>query len=169
VSDDKKAVVVNPEVIEKYQKLSVKLADPAMLKQLRSFFEKTCSPKELIDWVHARVEFTQAKIVRHNDPLEITDYGKGRCGEFSILYTALCTAHGYRARIVLDMSDHVWTEIWDSTQKRWIHVDPSDKRIDDPKMYERDWKKTLKEIYAFENGTKENVTKNYKLTNNQTT
>jgi hypothetical protein len=41
-------------------------------------------------------------------------------------------------------------------------VDPSEKRINDPLMYERDWKKNLKEIYAFENGKVENVTKHYK-------
>jgi hypothetical protein len=42
-------------------------------------------------------------------------------------------------------------------------VDPSEKRIDDPLMYERDWKKNLKEIYAFENGNMENVTRQYKM------
>ncbi len=61
------------------------------------------------------------------------------------------------------MSDHVWTEVWDERHERWIHVDPSEKRIDDPEMYERDWKKDLKEIYAFENGITENVTKRYKI------
>jgi peptide-N4-(N-acetyl-beta-glucosaminyl)asparagine amidase len=95
--------------------------------------------------------------------LEIIAYGKGRCGEFSILFTALCLAHNYQARIILDMSDHVWTELWDDEQKRWIHIDPSEKRIDDPKMYERDWKKNLKEVYALENGKIENVTENYKI------
>jgi len=30
-------------------------------------------------------------------------------------------------------------------------------------MYERDWKKNLKEVYAFENGHVENVTANYKM------
>jgi hypothetical protein len=61
------------------------------------------------------------------------------------------------------MSDHVWIEVWDKPQKRWVHVDPSEKRIDDPFMYERDWKKSVKKVYAFENGVMENVTKNYKL------
>lgn len=72
-------------------------------------------------------------------------------------------AHGYRARLILDMSDHVWTEVWDKKERRWLHVDPSEKRIDDPFMYERDWKKDLREIYAFENGEIENVTEKYKL------
>jgi peptide-N4-(N-acetyl-beta-glucosaminyl)asparagine amidase len=60
------------------------------------------------------------------------------------------------------MTDHVWTEVWDDEKKRWVHVDPSEKRIDDPFMYERDWKKKLRKIYAFENGKMENVTKQYK-------
>jgi peptide-N4-(N-acetyl-beta-glucosaminyl)asparagine amidase len=60
------------------------------------------------------------------------------------------------------MTDHVWTEVWDNKTKRWVHVDPSQKIIDDPMMYERDWKKKLKEIYAFENGNVEDVTKRYK-------
>jgi peptide-N4-(N-acetyl-beta-glucosaminyl)asparagine amidase len=61
------------------------------------------------------------------------------------------------------MSDHVWTEVWNQKEGKWMHVDPSEKRIDDPKMYERDWKKNLKEIYAFENGSIENVTQRYKI------
>jgi len=65
--------------------------------------------------------------------------------------------------LILDMSDHVWTEVWDDKQKRWVHIDPSEKRIDDPFMYERDWKKNMQAIYAFENGGLEDVTKNYKL------
>jgi transglutaminase-like putative cysteine protease len=61
------------------------------------------------------------------------------------------------------MSDHAWTEVWESGQMRWVHVDPSEKRIDDPEMYERDWKKTLREVYAFENGVKVDVTESYKI------
>lgn len=68
----------------------------------------------------------------------------------------------HRARLILDMSDHAWTEVWNVELSMWIHVDPSEKRINDPKMYERDWKKNLKAIYAFENGKLEDVTKTYK-------
>lgn len=118
---------------------------------------------ELLDWIHERVKFDKGNIARHNDPKGILAYGRGRCGEFSVLFTALCLAHDYRARLILDVSDHVWTEVWDGGQKRWVHVDPSEKRIDDPFMYERDWKKTLREIYAFEDGKVENVTRNYKM------
>jgi peptide-N4-(N-acetyl-beta-glucosaminyl)asparagine amidase len=98
--------------------------------------------------------------------LEILAYGKGRCGEFSILFTALCLVHGYRARLILDLSDHVWTEVWEDSERRWVHVDPSEKRVDDPLMYERDWKKNLSNVFAFENGKMEDVTMRYKMQTN---
>ncbi len=154
----------NQKSVEKYRKVSEKLANPSLLSELRSPFDRRYTLVELLVWLHDRVEWSKDDIVRHNDPIEIIAYGKGRCGEFGILFTALCLAHNYRARLILDMSDHVWTEVWDSDQKRWIHVDPSEERIDDPLMYERDWKKNLKEIYAFEDGDVENVTKRYKMT-----
>jgi hypothetical protein len=157
---------VNSESIEKYRKLSKKLKESSLLFELRKLFERRYTLTELLEWLHETVEWSKGEIIRHNDPIEILAYGKGRCGEFSILFTALCLAHNYRARLILDMSDHVWTEIWNEKQSRWVHVDPSEKRIDDPQMYERDWKKRLKEIYAFENGNLENVTKRYKISKN---
>lgn len=151
--------------IEKYKRVSEKLADSALLAQLRALFDRNYTLVELLDWLHEKVNWDDGEIERRNEPLEILTYRRGRCGEFSILFTALCLAHGYRARLILDMSDHVWTEVWDRAKNRWMHVDPSEKRIDDPLMYERDWKKNLNEIYAFENGKVEEVTKNYKIQN----
>jgi hypothetical protein len=150
------------DAFKKYERISQQLTDPRILSQLKRLSEGTCTLQELLDWLHRRLRWDKSEIKRHRDPLAILEYGRGRCGEYSILYTALCLAHGYRARIVLDMTDHVWTEIWNPTQRRWIHIDPSEKRIDDPKMYERDWKKHLTRVYAFENGEAEDVTKNYK-------
>jgi len=153
----------NQKTVEKYREISEKLANPSLLSELRGLFERRYTLVELLDWLHRKVEWNKGDIIRHNDPLEIIAYGKGRCGEFGILFTTLCLAHNYRARLILDMTDHVWTEVWDNKTKRWIHVDPSEKKIDDPLMYERDWKKKLKEIYAFENGNVEDVTKRYKI------
>ncbi len=158
-----KMVSLNGKAVEKYRLISKKLASPELHVKLMSFFERNYSLEELLEWLHLKLKWTKEDIVRHNDPLEILSFGKGRCGEFSILFTALCLAHKYRARLILDMTDHVWTEVWDNKQERWIHVDPSEKKIDDPLMYVRDWKKSLTEIYAFENGIVENVTKRYKL------
>jgi len=157
------SVSLEPRSLDNYRKLSIKLANSSTLRQLRSLFERRYSLKELLDWVHSRLKWSKGNMVRHSNPLEILAYGKGRCSEFSVLFTALCLAHNYRARLILDMSDHVWTEVWDNKQKRWVHVDPSQKKIDDPKMYERDWKKNLKEVYALENGDVENVTETYKM------
>lgn len=149
--------------VEKYREISRKLTNPSLLSELRRLFERRYTLMELLEWLHVKVEWSKGDIIRHNDPIKIIAYGKGRCEEFGILFTALCLAHNYRARLILDMSDHVWTEVWNDKEKRWIHVDPSEKRIDDPLMYERDWKKNLKEIYAFENGNVEDVTKRYKM------
>jgi hypothetical protein len=154
----------NRDAIRKYREISIRLADPILLSQLKSFFERRYNLKELLDWLHKTLKWDNGEITRHNDPMEIIAYRRGRCGEFSILFTSVCLAHNYRARLVLDLSDHVWTEVWNSQERRWVHVDPSEKRIDDPLMYERDWKKNLKGVYTFENGNLENVTKNYKTT-----
>lgn len=143
--------------------MSEKLVDSSLLARLRAFFDRKYTLVEVLGWVHEKVNWDNGEIQRHDDPLEILAYGRGRCGEFSILFTALCLSHGYKARLILDMSDHVWTEVWDQTKDRWMHVDPSEKRIDDPLMYERDWKKNLFRVYAFENGEVEDVTKNYKI------
>ena len=156
-------VVLDQESVENYLGLSKKLTDPFLLTELRALFERRYTLTELLDWIHQRVKWSKGNTARHDDPRKILSHGKGRCGEFSVLFTSLCLAHRYRARLILDMSDHVWTEVWDSTRRGWIHVDPSEKRIDDPLMYERDWKKNLREVYAFENGKVENVTKRYKL------
>ena len=154
---------VTEEALQKYTELSDKLARKELHAELMGFFERRYTICELLDWLHAKVKWTEGPIVRHRNPLEIIDFGKGRCGEFSILFTTLCLTHNYRARLILDMSDHVWTEVWDNNKYRWIHVDPSEKKIDDPMMYERDWKKNLTRVYALENGNAENVTKNYKM------
>jgi hypothetical protein len=149
--------------IEKYRKVSAEFTNSVLIAQLRAFFDRKYTLAELLDWVHEKVKWDNGQIDRHNDPLGILAYGRGRCGEFSILFTALCVAHGYRARLILDMTDHVWTEVWDEAKNRWVHVDPSERRIDDPLMYERDWKKSLSGVYAFENGKMEDVTKSYKM------
>ena len=151
------------EAIEIYRSISERLTDPSLLHRLGKFFKKRQTLPELLEWIHARVKFNKGDILRHNSPFEIIEYGQGKCREFSVLFTAVCLANGYRARLILDMSDHAWTEVWDATLDKWVHVDPSEKRMNDPEMYERDWKKNLKEVYAFENGKLEDVTKTYKV------
>lgn len=150
------------DAIELYRRISVRLTDPSVLSRLKEFFKPRPTLPQLLEWVHARVQFNKGDIPRHDDPFEILAYGQGKCREFSVLFTAVCLANSYRARLVLDLSDHAWTEIWNAKQSKWIHVDPSEKRINDPEMYERDWNKNLTEVYAFENGKLEDVTERYK-------
>ncbi|MGA9387743.1 MAG: transglutaminase domain-containing protein [Candidatus Bathyarchaeia archaeon] len=158
--------LLDQTAIEKYRKVSIEFANSVLIAKLRTLLERKYTLVELLDWIHEKVSWSDNEVERHSDPLEILAYGKGRCGEFSILFTALCLANGYRARLILDMTDHVWTEVWEEAENRWVHVDPSEKRVDDPLMYERDWKKSLSNVYAFENGKMEDVTSSYKMEKN---
>lgn len=110
-------VILDQKLIENYRELSKKLTDPSLLTELRSLFERRYTLTKLLDRIHERVKWSNGNIARHNDLRKILAYGKGKCGEFSILFTSLCLAHNCRARLILGMSDHVWTEVWDNRRK----------------------------------------------------
>lgn len=130
--------------------------------EIRALFDRDYNFSELLDWEHERLNFTRGSIERYEEPLQIIKYGKGRCQEFAILYAALTLAHGYQSRLVFDIyGDHSWAEV--KLQGIWIHVDPSEKKINDSYMYQRDWGKDLRLVLAFGNGTIEDVTANYKV------
>ena len=142
---------------------------------LRSKFDRDYNFTELISWVNMKIEFDKTlRKPRYRDPFCILGFGKGRCGEFSILYVAACLAHGYQSRLIVatDISDpsnwvdqHVWAEV--KLNDGWVHVDPSEKTWNKPYMYEKwNWGKDIGSkirIYAFEDGKYEDVTPNYKL------
>jgi hypothetical protein len=147
----------------KYPRIMQNLNRTETKNDLRLMFDRDYNYTELLTWVHAKLDFSREKIERHENPFEILEYGKGRCKEFSILYVSACLAHGYRARLVVDIfGDHMWAEI--SLLDRWVHVDPTERRVDDPYMYQRDWKKNIKLIYAFEEDQFEDVTTTYRET-----
>jgi peptide-N4-(N-acetyl-beta-glucosaminyl)asparagine amidase len=87
---------------------------------------------------HAKTRFP-----RYNHPLKLLETRKGRCGEWANVFTLFCTSLGYETRYILDLTDHVWTEIYSEHQQRWIHLDACEAAFDQPLLYESGWGKSL--------------------------
>jgi hypothetical protein len=84
----------------------------------------------------------------------------------------LVLVNKYKSRIVIDCSelrdnskraagDHVWNEIF--VNERWMHVDPTDRRIDQPWMYAKEWGKDVNMVFAITENDITNVTDKYAL------
>ncbi len=128
--------------------------------------------KQLLEWEHRHLEYTRGKLPkpRAEMPIEIIVQAKGRCGEFALLYNGLLLANNCKTRIVIDCSelkdkskkaagDHVWNETM--IDQTWTHVDPTDRRINQPFMYKLEWEKDVNLVYAIAEKEIFEVTKNY--------
>lgn len=104
---------------------------------------------------------TVTEFHRYNDIEKLLVTKSGRCGEFANCFTFLCRCLGYDARYVYSTSDHVWTEVYNHSKRRWIHVDPSENVFDSPLMYEHGWKRTLDYVIAFSRDDLNDVTWRY--------
>jgi transglutaminase/protease-like cytokinesis protein 3 len=105
-------------------------------------------------------------------PIDIIKQSKGRCGEFALLYNGLLLANAYTCRIIIDCStlhnqsksaagDHVWNDI--RVDGGWMHVDPTEKRVNQPMMYATEWNKDVNLVYAIAKRGISEVTKSYSI------
>uniref|UniRef100_A0A1B0CRQ6 Peptide-N(4)-(N-acetyl-beta-glucosaminyl)asparagine amidase n=1 Tax=Lutzomyia longipalpis TaxID=7200 RepID=A0A1B0CRQ6_LUTLO len=104
---------------------------------------------------------TVTRFYRYEDVATLLTTRMGRCGEYANCFTFLCRCLGYDARYVVATFDHVWTEVYSTTQKRWIHVDPSDSVVDAPLMYQHGWKRNVDYVIAHSKDDIQDVTWRY--------
>jgi peptide-N4-(N-acetyl-beta-glucosaminyl)asparagine amidase len=128
-----------------------------------------CTPEE-IEGDAKRVEIYKCTVCtqelrfpRYNSVIKLLETRNGRCGEWANCFTAMCIALGHEARLVLDWTDHVWTECYINEERRWVHMDSCENAYDTPKLYERGWGKKLTYVMSFSNVDVVDTTARYVL------
>lgn len=153
--------------IAHFREVSLELSSQEVMMELKEMFPEKMNYTQLLTWQSSRLKYVDSLSERHTNPIEIIDFGIGRCGEFAFLYTAICLANDIPARLVTDLDvDHAWTEINPTKDNMtWIHVDPTEcctriadgisiyqepRTIDNPQYYSKYWGSNFKMIFAFQ-------------------
>ncbi|XP_038993206.1 peptide-N(4)-(N-acetyl-beta-glucosaminyl)asparagine amidase-like [Hibiscus syriacus] len=93
----------------------------------------------------------------YNDPLKKQERGIVESGSIA----SHCTIVLLAMTLVLDFTDHVWTECYSEAMGRWMHLDPCKAIYDRPLLYEKGWKKKLNYVIAIAKDGVYDVTKRY--------
>lgn len=170
-----------PPIVKVYRQRYDKMAEPECIGELEHFTRSVLDdPIEgldwrlLLNWEHRHFEYTRGELPkpRAEMPIDIIKQAKGRCGEFALLYNGLLLANGYDCRIAIDCStlqdksktaagDHVWNELL--VDNGWMHVDPTERRINQPLMYAQDWNKDVNLVYVIAKKQTLLVTNTYRI------
>lgn len=157
------------------------------LQNYGGYISENLTVRQLHEFLHERVSYADPNIEnrgfppsfeRSEDPIEILFETKmGRCQEFTLAYTGLLSAYGYKVRMIIDDSnierdspkkagDHMWVEVF--MNEKWTHIDPIEANfdtgyaIDEPSMYALKWNKSINRIYAIDEEIK-NITGDYQF------
>jgi len=169
----------HPSIVNVYRQRYDRMAEPEYKRKLKHYARAALNDpieclnwKELLNWEHRHFEYTRGELPkpRAELPIDIIKQAKGRCGEFALLYNGLLLANAYNCRILIDCStlrdkckaaagDHVWNEV--CVDSAWTHVDPTERRINQPLMYAQEWHKDVNLVYAITRKQVLEVTQTY--------
>ena len=170
-----------PRVVNVYRERYHNMAKPEYMENFKQSAKTVLKDpiegldwKALLTWEHRHLEYTRGELPkpRAEMPVDIIKQAKGRCGEFALLYNGLLLADAYTCRVIVDCSalrdkskaaagDHVWNEV--RLDGGWTHVDPTERRINEPLMYVQEWNKDVNLVYAISKRGILEVTKTYRM------
>lgn len=170
-----------PKIVSTYRQRYDRMAEPSYILDFKAYTRSILGDpidslnwEQLLAWEHRHLTYTKGDLpkLRAEMPIDIIKQAKGRCGEFALLYNGLLIANNNDCRLILDCSklrdesktsvgDHVWNEV--KRNDRWMHIDPTERRINQPLMYINDWNKDVNLVFAIARKEILDVTGTYRM------